>query len=83
MKNGRPVTVDASTRFYCYVICDLTPQVKEFAENGNYATLQGEYGYYTYNRNHNAHVEIVAFDKIVLDAKQRHKAFFEKLGIGA
>lgn len=83
LKNGRPVTVDASTRFYCYVICDLTPQVKEFAENGNYATLQGEYGYYTYNRNHNAHVEIVAFDKIVLDAKQRHKAFFEKLGIGA
>jgi hypothetical protein len=35
-----------------------------------------------FNRNHNAHVEIVAFDKIVLDAKQRHKAFFEKLGIG-
>lgn len=82
LKNGRQVTVDATTRFYCYVICDLTSQVKEFAENGNYATLQGEYGFYTYNRNHNAHVEIVAFDKIVLDAKQRHKAFFEKLGIG-
>jgi len=82
LKSGRQVTVDASTRFYCYVICDITLQVKEFAENGNYATLQGELGYYTYNRNHNAHVEIVAFDKIVLDAKQRHKAFFGKLGIG-
>lgn len=80
---GRPITVDDSTRFYCYAICDITPQIREFAENGNYASLQGEYGYYTYNRNHNAHVEIVAFDKIVLDAKQRHKAFFEKLGIGS
>lgn len=82
LPNGRPVAVNESTRFYCYIICDITPQIKEFAENGNYASLQGEYGYYTYNRNHNAHVEIVAFDKIVVDAKQRHKAFFEKLGIG-
>lgn len=82
LPNGRQVSVDNTTRFYCYAICDLTSQVKEFAENGNYATLQGEFGYYTYNRNHNAHVEIVAFDKIVLDAKQRHKAFFEHLGLG-
>lgn len=81
LQNGRPVTVDETTRFYCYAICDLTPPVREFAENGNYAKLQGGYGFYTYNRNHNAHVEIVAFDKIVLDAKQRHKAFFDQLGI--
>lgn len=81
LPNGRPVEVDATTRFYCYAICDLTPQVIEFAENGNYAKLQGEYGYYTYNRTHNAHVEIIAFDKIVLDAKQRHRAFFDQLGI--
>jgi hypothetical protein len=47
----------------------------------NYAKLKGELGYYTYNRNLNAHTEILAFNKIVGDAKQRHKAFFEKLGI--
>jgi hypothetical protein len=82
LPNGRTLTVDATTRFYCYAICDLTGPVKEFAENGNYAGLQGEYGYYTYNSRHNAHVEIIAFDKIVVDAKQRHKAFFDKLGIG-
>lgn len=82
LTNGRQVTVDNTTRFYCYAICDLTPQVKEFAENGGYAILQGELGYYNYNSLLNAHVEIIAFDKIILDAKQRHKAFFEKLGIG-
>ncbi len=83
LPNGRPVNVNDSTRFYCYIICDLTKPVREFAENGNYAPLQGAYGYYSYNRNHNAHVEIIDFDKIVIDAKQRHKAFFEMLGIGA
>ena len=35
-----------------------------------------------YNRLLNAHTEILAFDKIVVDAKRRHKAFFVKLGIG-
>jgi len=54
---------------------------KEFAENADYAILQGERGYYSYNRTLNAHVEIIGFDKIVFDAKQRHRAFFEKLGI--
>lgn len=83
LPNGRPVAVNESTRFYCYIICDPNvQQIKEFAEDGNYAVLQGEYGYYNYNRHHNSHVEIIAFDKIVIDAKQRHKAFFEKLGIG-
>ena len=81
LSNGRQVTVDDTSRFYCYAICDITNQIKEFAENGNYAPLQGWYGFYTYNRNHNAHVEIVAFDKIVMDSKKRHKAFFEHLGI--
>ena len=83
LPNGRPVSIDDATRFYCYAICDITTQIVEFAENGNYARLQGEFGFYNYNRNHNAHVEIIAFDKIVIDAKQRHKAFFENLGIGA
>ena len=55
----------------------------EYAENnGNYARLKGELGYYMYNRTLNAHTEILHFDKIVVDAKRRHKAFFEKLGIG-
>ncbi len=82
LPNGRSVVVKDSTRFYCYIICDLTNQIKEFAENSSYVELQGEFGFYTYNPKLNTHVEIIAFDKIVVDAKQRHKAFFEKLGIG-
>lgn len=83
LPNGRQVFVDETTRFFCYAICDLTDQVKEFAENSGYSTLPGGLGYYNFNPNPllKAHIEIIAFDKIVLDAKQRHKAFFDKLGI--
>ncbi|BBC23168.1 ATP-binding protein [Pseudanabaena sp. ABRG5-3] len=79
--SGRVLSVNDSTRFYCYAICDLTPPVIEYAENNNFAKLKGEFGYYTYNRLLNAHTEIIDFDKIIVDVKQRHKVFFEKLGI--
>ncbi|PZO40864.1 MAG: hypothetical protein DCF19_11185 [Pseudanabaena frigida] len=79
--SGRMLSVNDSTRFYCYAICDLTPPVIEYAENNNFAKLKGEFGYYTYNRLLNAHTEIIDFDKIIVDVKQRHKVFFEKLGI--
>lgn len=81
LPNGRSLMVSEETRYYCFVICDLTTAIEEFVENNSYAKLMGEFGYYTYNRNHNAHTEVLGFDKIVLDAERRHKAFFEKLGI--
>ena len=83
LPNGRDLNVRDTTRYYCYAICDITPAIHVYAENnGNYARLKGELGYYMYNRTLNAHTEILHFDKIVIDAKRRHKAFFEKLGIG-
>ena len=81
MSNGRDLLVNETTRFYCYAICDITPQIEEFAENNNYAKLKGELGYYNYNSKLHVHVEIIAFDKIILDVKKRHKVFFETLGI--
>jgi len=76
MPNGRTLKVDNTTRFYCYIICDLTNKIKEFADSYDYAKLKGELGYYTYNRNLNIHIEIIDFDKLLVDVKQRHKAFF-------
>ncbi len=81
LPNGRPLEVNETTRFYCYVVCDITDKIKIFAEDGNFATLKGERGYYLYNQKLNTHIEIIAFDKIIIDVKQRHKAFFEKLGV--
>lgn len=81
MYNGRTLITDQTTKFYCYAVCDLTPVVIEFAENQQIAKLKGELGYYMYNSAFNAHIEIIAFDKIIADAIQRNKIFFEKLGI--
>lgn len=84
LPNGRELRVTNETRCYCYAICDLTEPIKEYAESQGHSRLKGELGYYWYNPNgsYNCHVEVIGFDKLVLDAKRRHKAFFAKLGIG-
>jgi len=81
LPNGRVLMTNSTTRFYCYAVCDINEKIKEFAENANFSELKGELGYYSYNSKLNAHIEVLAFDKILSDAKRRHKIFFQKLGI--
>ncbi|MCG2734913.1 MAG: hypothetical protein L6282_00825 [Candidatus Methanoperedenaceae archaeon] len=81
LPNGRPLEVNETTRFYCYIICDITEPIIKYARYQNFAKLKGERGYYQYNKEMNAHIEIIAFDKLLVDVKQRHKAFFDKMGV--
>ena len=69
------------TKFYCYAVCDIAKPIHIYAENHNYSKLKDNLGYYTYIPKLNTHLEIIAYDKIVADAKMRHRIFFEKLGI--
>lgn len=81
LPNGRDLLTNGSTKFYCYAICDINKEIRKYAENARYSTLKDNLGYYFYNDILNAHTEILAFDKIIIDVKKRHKIFFEKLGI--
>ena len=38
-------------------------------------------GYYDFNDKLNAYVEILSYDKLIIDAKKRNKVLFDKLGI--
>jgi hypothetical protein len=79
---GRDFYIDkAKTKFYCYAVCDITDEVKTAIRSYDMRELKNNMGYYCYNDSHNAYVEILNFDKLILDAKRRHKIFFEKLGL--
>ena len=81
LPNGRNLLINGSTRFYCYAICDINNEIRKYAENARFSQLKDDLGYYSYNEHLNAHTEILAFDKIIIDVKKRHKIFFEKLGV--
>lgn len=79
--HGRPVTVRNETPFYCYAICDLTQTLRDdFDDMGLQVTPDGD-GYFGYNRKHRAYVEVISFNKLLKDAKQRNRILFEQLNI--
>ena len=77
--NGRPFGNVSNTAFFCYVIADLTETMKLAAENASLiSTADGE-GYFGYNASRNAYIEVISYDKLIKDAKQRNNILFDKL----
>jgi len=80
LPDGRPLLVDNSTHYFCYLICDINDKIKKFINrDGGFAAIKNQLGYYKFNSSMRAHIEILAFDKLVSDVTQRHKIFFSKL----
>lgn len=81
-KNGRPIEVAENTRFYCYIICDITPKIREMAEinAGLTKSPEGD-SYFGYNPNYKSYVELISYNRVYETAKMRNKILFEKLGI--
>lgn len=80
-RDGRPFVVPDQVPFYCYIVCDLTPKLRHFAENHDFTKAWDGQGYFGYNSARHAYVEIISFDKLIDDAEKRNLAFFEKLGL--
>lgn len=82
--SGRTINTTNETIYYCYAICDFNKydsKIHLLAKRGDYKKLMGDLGYYTYNSQYNAHMEILSYDKLVPDAKLRNWIWFEQLGL--
>ncbi len=79
---GRPLGDAASIPGYCYVIADLTATLKDRCENTHdlKQTADG-LGYFGYKGNLRCYIEVISFDRLVNGAKERNRAFFDKLGL--
>ncbi|MGO9271345.1 MAG: hypothetical protein ACLQOO_13985, partial [Terriglobia bacterium] len=80
-RKGRPITVPDHTPIYVYIICDITPKLREHAENHPLTATPDLDGYFGYNQNLKTYVEIISFNKLVGDAKRRNAVLFEQLGL--
>lgn len=79
--NGRKIPVNNSTKYYLYAICDDTDSLKKILKQNSFRSTPDGMGYYSYNDEYPAYVEVLPYDKIILSAKQRNKILFDKLGI--
>lgn len=69
------------TKFYAYVILDFNANVKQILDDKDYTKTPDGMGYYNYNKNYNAYIEVISYQKLLKDAKIRNRILFDKLGI--
>ncbi len=79
---GREIRVSATTPFYGYIVCDLTPKVNEWLEfEQNFTPMADAMGWFDWRKNIHLYIEVISWDKLLRDAEMRNKVFFHKLGI--
>lgn len=77
--NGRGFVNIQQVAFYCYVIADITPTLKKSAARAGLVLTQDGGGYFGYNQTIGTYIEVISYDKLLKDAKQRNRALFDKL----
>ena len=81
--SGRPIPKSEDIPGFCYVVCDLTPTVERRCRTLGLTPTSDHLGYFGYNPNFKAYIEVVSFDRLLNSARERNRAFFDKLGLPA
>lgn len=81
--SGRPVPRSDQIPGFCYVLADLTPTVEERCLEADLRPTPDGLGYFGYNANYKAYIEVNSFDRLLNMASQRNRAFFDRLGLPA
>jgi hypothetical protein len=78
---GRPLGNPKDIPAYCYVIADLSPSMIQRCDMHDLTITSDGLGYFGYKKAYKAYIEVISFDRLVNMAKQRNRAFFDKLGL--
>ena len=79
--NGRLIPNSQDIPGFCYIICDLTPTVVERCRMLDLTPTHDHMGYFGYSKSYGAYIEVISYNRLVQSAKERNKAFFDKLGL--
>jgi len=79
--SGRPIPRSDEIPGFCYVICDITPSVEKRCKLAQLTVTSDRQGYFGYNPNYKAYIEVMSFDRLLNGARERNRAFFDKLGL--
>lgn len=81
---GRPIPPCNHIPGFCYILCDLTEDVvRNCRVVYDALPTEDRLGYFFYQLQNQAYVEVLSFERLLAGARQRNRAFFEKLGLPA
>ena len=79
--SGRIIPNASNIPGFCYILCDLTPSLVKRVGKYDLKLTSDKMGYFGYNSNYHTYIEVISFDRLLNNAKQRNRAFFDKLGL--
>ena len=77
---GRPINLNESTIFYCYIVADIIGKMSEWTYSWQH-TANGRGRIYRPNSGFHGSVELLGWDQLIGDARARNQAFFDRAGI--
>ena len=83
--NGRPILNSGKIPGFIYVLADFTDSLIDCCKMHQLQITADGMGYFGYHRDesYNAYIQVVSFDGLVVSAKERSRAFFDRLGLSA
>jgi hypothetical protein len=82
-EEGRDVPVAQGVHYYCYVVADPNEKLARHAKMAGLEKTPDGQGYFGYNKPYRAYIELISYSKLLTDAKQRNRVFFDKIGLPA
>jgi len=82
-KKGKEIQASLNTPFYCYIIADITSTLKYVLEEESFINTPDGLGYFRVydTNNYKAYIEVLPFNKVLKDSKERNRVLFERLNL--
>lgn len=82
-RGGRPIPNADRIPGFVYILADLTDHLRQCCRLHQLTRTADGMGYFGYHRDedYNAYIQVTSFDGLVSNAKERNRAFFDKLGL--
>lgn len=80
-KDGRPIPNAERLPCYVYIIADITDSMKKLCKREDLKESYDGMGYFGYKSNYGLYIEVISYDKLLIAAKERNYAYFDKLGV--
>ena len=78
---GRQIPDSTNIPGFCYVLCDITSSIINRCDMLDLQVTADKLGYFGYHKKYNTYIEVLSFDRLLNSAKERNRAFFDKLGL--
>lgn len=78
---NRTIQIHPQATFSCYIIADLTPELRSMVEESGLEPTPDASGYMGYNKNYRTYVEVMSYDKLLKDSNDRNRELFKALSL--